>query len=67
MARTKPSDKAKVVKLYQVIGKIVGMCGDGANDCDALHQANIGLSLSDTEASIAAAFTSKNRHIGSMV
>lgn len=47
--------------------KIVGMCGDGANDCDALHQANLGLSLSDTEASIAAAFTAKNRHIGSMV
>jgi cation-transporting ATPase 13A3/4/5 len=66
-ARTKPSDKAKVVRLYQWMGKIVGMCGDGANDCDALHQANLGLSLSDTEASIAAAFTAKTRHIGSML
>jgi cation-transporting ATPase 13A3/4/5 len=56
-----------VVKLYQNLGKVVGMCGDGANDCAALHQANLGLSLSDTETSIAAAFTSKNRHIGSMV
>jgi cation-transporting ATPase 13A3/4/5 len=43
------------------------MCGDGANDCAALNQANLGLSLSDTEASIAAAFTAKQRHIGSMI
>lgn len=48
LARTKPSDKAKVVKLHQQLNKIVGMCGDGANDCAALNQANLGLSLSDT-------------------
>lgn len=47
-ARTKPYDKSNIVKGYQFIGKIVGMCGDGANDCAALNQANIGLSLSDT-------------------
>ena len=45
----------------------MGFCGDGANDCVALSKANLGLSLSDTEASIAAAFTAKDRHIGSMV
>ena len=48
LARTKPSDKARVVKLYQNLDRVVGMCGDGANDCAALHQANLGLSLSDT-------------------
>lgn len=53
--------------MYQNLGRIVGFCGDGANDCAALSKANLGLSLSDTEASIAAAFTAKNRHIGSMV
>jgi cation-transporting ATPase 13A2 len=37
----------------------VGMCGDGANDCLALKTADAGLSLSDSEASIAAPFTSK--------
>ena len=47
-ARTKPYDKSNIVKSYQLLGKVVGMCGDGANDCAALSQANIGLSLSDT-------------------
>lgn len=47
-ARTKPYDKSNIVKCYQILGKVVGMCGDGANDCAALSQAHIGLSLSDT-------------------
>lgn len=35
----------------------------GANDCAALKTANIGVSLSDAEASIAAPFTSKIQNI----
>ncbi len=45
-ARTKPNDKARIVTLYQNLGNIVVMCGDGANDCGALKQADVGLSLS---------------------
>ena len=45
----------------------VGMCGDGANDCAALKSADACLSLSDSEASIAAPFTSKVQNISSMV
>lgn len=45
-ARTKPSDKAKIILVFQHMGKKVSMCGDGTNDCGGLKQADIGLSLS---------------------
>lgn len=66
-ARTKPNDKAKIVTVFQHMGKKVSMCGDGANDCGALKQADIGLSLSQAEASISAPFTSQVTNIRSMV
>jgi cation-transporting ATPase 13A2 len=66
-ARTKPHDKAKIVMVYQHTGRTVSMCGDGANDCGALKQADIGLSLAQTEASMSAPFTSQITNISSMV
>jgi len=58
-ARMGPDDKAKLIEKLQEFCKTeVGMCGDGANDCGALKQADVGLSLSEAEASIAAPFTS---------
>lgn len=57
----KPSDKTHLIQRLKNLHNdmYIGMCGDGANDCGALKQADVGISLSDTEASIAAPFTSK--------
>ena len=54
-----PDEKAALVYLLKERELVTGMCGDGANDCAALRAADVGISLSDTEASIAAPFTSK--------
>ena len=58
-ARMSPDDKTNLIeKLQEYCKTEVGMCGDGANDCGALKTADVGLSLSEAEASIAAPFTS---------
>jgi cation-transporting ATPase 13A3/4/5 len=66
-ARSKPNDKTKAISIFQTIGRTTAMCGDGANDCGALKQADAGLSLAEAEASISAPFTSKVQNISSMV
>jgi len=67
-ARMQPDEKALMIKNMQVYRKcIVGMCGDGANDCGALKQANVGISLSEAEASVAAPFTSRVTDISCVI
>lgn len=68
-ARCSPDDKALIVSSLQnhYLGQSIGMCGDGANDCVALKAADVGVSLSESEASIAAPFTSKIQNISCIV
>jgi cation-transporting ATPase 13A3/4/5 len=58
-ARMSPDEKHELVEKLQGIGYCVGFCGDGANDCGALKAADVGISLSEAEASVAAPFTSR--------
>lgn len=67
-ARMAPEDKACLVEnLQSILQEQIGMCGDGANDCKALRTADVGISLSDAEASIAAPFTSAVHNIECVV
>ncbi|XP_050952635.1 cation-transporting ATPase 13A2 isoform X2 [Labeo rohita] len=62
-ARMTPEQKTQLVKALQKLNYRVGMCGDGANDCGALRAADVGVSLSEAEASVASPFTSKSDNI----
>ncbi|KAL8772573.1 MAG: hypothetical protein Q9209_002234 [Squamulea sp. 1 TL-2023] len=58
-ARMSPDEKHELVEKLQTIEYCCGFCGDGANDCGALKAADVGISLSEAEASVAAPFTSR--------
>ncbi|GJJ06581.1 hypothetical protein Clacol_000774 [Clathrus columnatus] len=66
-ARMSPDEKHELVERLQSLGYVVAFCGDGANDCGALKAADVGLSLSEAEASVAAPFTSRTQDIGCMI
>lgn len=58
-ARMSPDEKHELMEQLQKLDYVVGFCGDGANDCGALKAADVGISLSEAEASVAAPFTSQ--------
>lgn len=58
-ARMSPDEKHELVEKLQAVDYCCGFCGDGANDCGALKAADVGVSLSEAEASVAAPFTSR--------
>ena len=66
-ARCSPDNKTQLIHSLQKEGFMVLMCGDGANDCGALKIADVGVSLSREEASIAAAFTSIHPDISCVI
>ncbi|XP_064537543.1 polyamine-transporting ATPase 13A3 isoform X1 [Drosophila montana] len=65
-ARMSPEQKQSLVLELQSLDYYVAMCGDGANDCGALKVAHTGISLSETESSIASPFTSRNPTIAAV-
>ena len=45
IARAKPTDKSRLVKVAQEKNLVVGMTGDGANDAPALKKADVGFAM----------------------
>lgn len=52
-ARTTPLHKSRIVSLYQKLGEIVTVTGDGVNDSVALKQADVGVAMGEVGTDVA--------------
>lgn len=52
-ARIAPEDKYRLVKVYQSMGEVVAVTGDGVNDSLALKQAQVGVSMGKVGSDVA--------------
>ncbi|KAL4468758.1 hypothetical protein ABPG74_005261 [Tetrahymena malaccensis] len=57
-SRCKPKQKAEIIYLLQsILNEKIGMIGDGANDCSAIKQSDMGISFTKTDASYSSPFS----------
>ena len=47
IARARPLDKERLVRVLQSTGEVIAVTGDGTNDAPALNAAHVGLSMGD--------------------
>lgn len=52
-ARTQPEDKLRLTQIYQKLGYVVGVTGDGVNDALALKQADVGVAMGEKGTDVA--------------
>lgn len=65
-SRMSSEQKKMLVEDLAEKGYITAFCGDGANDCGALKSSEVGIALTQNEASVASSFTSKVRDVSAV-